>query len=278
MKIWPGIIAAALLAGCQNPQQDTLVDRGAYQLETLHQAQGADQRIRFLVMHYTAEDFHSSLKTLTDEHVSAHYLLPAHPQRERGKPTVYRLVPEAMRAWHAGASAWRGRSNLNDTSIGIEIVNKGFTRSMLFTHWQPYTAEQIAVLIPLSRDIIQRYGIQPQDVVGHSDIAPQRKQDPGPLFPWRQLAQAGIGAWPDERDVQRLLAGRDRHAPVPMAPLLEKLARYGYAIDPSWDARQQRNVVAAFQMHFRPNDVRGEPDAESEAIADALLVKYGAAR
>ncbi|HFF8943552.1 TPA: N-acetylmuramoyl-L-alanine amidase [Serratia marcescens] len=278
MKIWPGIIAAALLAGCQNPQQDTLVDRGAYQLETLHQAQGADQRIRFLVMHYTAEDFHSSLKTLTDEHVSAHYLLPAHPQRERGKPTVYRLVPEAMRAWHAGASAWRGRSNLNDTSIGIEIVNKGFIRSMLFTHWQPYTAEQIAVLIPLSRDIIQRYGIQPQDVVGHSDIAPQRKQDPGPLFPWRQLAQAGIGAWPDERDVQRLLAGRDRHAPVPMAPLLEKLARYGYAIDPSWDARQQRNVVAAFQMHFRPNDVRGEPDAESEAIVDALLVKYGAAR
>ncbi|MBX9385855.1 N-acetylmuramoyl-L-alanine amidase, partial [Serratia marcescens] len=95
MKIWPGIIATALLAGCQNPQQDTLVDRGAYQLETLHQAQGADQRIRFLVMHYTAEDFHSSLKTLTDEHVSAHYLLPAHPQREHGKPTVYRLVPEA---------------------------------------------------------------------------------------------------------------------------------------------------------------------------------------
>ncbi|MFI8019341.1 N-acetylmuramoyl-L-alanine amidase [Serratia marcescens] len=278
MKIWPGIIAAALLAGCQNPQQDTLVDRGAYQLETLHQAQGADQRIRFLVMHYTAEDFHSSLKTLTDEHVSAHYLLPAHPQREHSKPTVYRLVPEAMRAWHAGTSAWRGRNNLNDTSIGIEIVNKGFTRSMLFTHWQPYTAEQIAVLIPLSSDIIQRYGIQPQDVVGHSDIAPQRKQDPGPLFPWRQLAQAGIGAWPDERDVQRLLAGRDRHAPVPMAPLLEKLARYGYAIDPSWDARQQRNVLAAFQMHFRPDDVRGEPDAESEAIVDALLVKYGAAR
>ena len=278
MKIWPGIIAAALLAGCQNPQQDTLVDRGAYQLETLHQAQGADRRIRFLVMHDTAEDFHSSLKTLTDEHVSAHYLLPAHPQHEYGKPTVYRLVPEAMRAWHAGVSAWRGRSNLNDTSIGIEIVNKGFTRSMLFTHWQPYTAEQIAVLIPLSRDIIQRYGIQPQDVVGHSDIAPQRKQDPGPLFPWRQLSQAGIGAWPDEQEVQRLLAGRDRHAPVPMAPLLEKLARYGYAIDSSWDARQQRNVVAAFQMHFRPDDVRGEPDAESEAIIDALLVKYGAAR
>lgn len=278
MKIWPGIIAATLLVGCQTAPQGTTVDRGGYRLETLHQAQGADQRIRFLVMHYTAEDFHSSLKTLTDEHVSAHYLLPAHPLREQGKPVAFQLVPETLRAWHAGASYWRGRTSLNDTSIGIEIVNRGFSRRMLFTHWQPYTPEQIALLIPLSRDIIQRYGIQPTDVVGHSDIAPQRKQDPGPLFPWQQLAEAGIGAWPDAAEVQRRLAGRDRHAAVPLAPLLEKLARYGYGVDAQWNARQQRNVLAAFQMHFRPGDFRGEPDAESEAIVDALLQKYGAAR
>lgn len=124
MKIWR-IIATALLAGCQNPQQDTLVDRGAYQLETLHQAQGADQRIRFLVMHYTAEDFHSSLKTLTDEHVSAHYLLPAHPQREHGKPTVYRLVPEAMRAWHAGTSTGAAAA----TSTTPRSASKSSTRA-----------------------------------------------------------------------------------------------------------------------------------------------------
>ncbi|VEA72845.1 N-acetylmuramoyl-L-alanine amidase AmiD precursor [Serratia rubidaea] len=192
----------------------TTVDRGDYQLETLHQAQGVDQRIRFLVMHYTAEDFQTSLKTLTDEHVSAHYLLPAQPRRAHARPTAYQLVPEAMRAWHAGASSWRGRSQLNDTSIGIEIVNRGFSRSMLFTRWQPYSAEQIALLIPLSRDIIRRYGIQPVDVVGHSDIAPQRKQDPGPLFPWQTLAEAGIGAWPDKEDVRRYLAGRDPHASV----------------------------------------------------------------
>lgn len=278
MKIWPGIFAAALLAGCQSAPQSTTIDRGDYQLETLHQAQGADQRIRFLVMHYTAEDFHSSLKTLTDEHVSAHYLLPAHPPLVQGKPVAFQLVPEALRAWHAGASTWRGRTNLNDTSIGIEIVNRGFNHTLLFTHWQPYTPQQIALLIPLSRDIIQRYGIQPTDVVGHSDIAPQRKQDPGPLFPWRQLAQAGIGAWPDEQQVQKLLAGRDRWATVPLAPLIEKLARYGYGIDAQWDVRQQRNVLAAFQMHFRPSDYRGEPDAETEAIVDALLLKYGAAR
>nr|WP_220496712.1 N-acetylmuramoyl-L-alanine amidase [Serratia sp. OS31] len=267
-----------MLAGCQSAPQSTTIDRGDYQLETLHQAQGADQRIRFLVMHYTAEDFHSSLKTLTDEHVSAHYLLPAHPPLVQGKPVAFQLVPEALRAWHAGASTWRGRTNLNDTSIGIEIVNRGFNHTLLFTHWQPYTPQQIALLIPLSRDIIQRYGIQPTDVVGHSDIAPQRKQDPGPLFPWRQLAQAGIGAWPDEQQVQKLLAGRDRRATVPLAPLIEKLARYGYGIDSQWDVRQQKNVLAAFQMHFRPSDYRGEPDAETEAIVDALLLKYGAAR
>ncbi|CAI1553674.1 N-acetylmuramoyl-L-alanine amidase AmiD precursor [Serratia quinivorans] len=278
MKIWPGIFAAALLAGCQSVPQDTIVDQGGYQLETLHQAQGADQRIRFLVMHYTAEDFHSSLKTLTDEHVSAHYLLPAHPPLAQGKPVAFQLVPEALRAWHAGASSWRGRTNLNDTSIGIEIVNRGFNQTLLFTHWQPYTPQQIALLIPLSRDIIQRYGILPTDVVGHSDIAPQRKQDPGPLFPWQQLAQAGIGAWPDELQVQKLLAGRDKHAEVPLAPLMAKLASYGYGIDAHWDVRQQKNVLAAFQMHFRPSDYRGEPDAESEAIVDALLLKYGAAR
>ena len=278
MKIWPGIFAVALLAGCQSVPQNTIVDHGGYQLETLHQAQGADQRIRFLVMHYTAEDFHSSLKTLTDEHVSAHYLLPAHRSLAQGKPVAFQLVPEALRAWHAGASSWRGRTNLNDTSIGIEIVNRGFNRTLLFTHWQPYTPQQIALLIPLSQDIIQRYGIQPTDVVGHSDIAPQRKQDPGPLFPWQQLAQAGIGAWPDEAQVKKLLAGRDKHAEVPLAPLMAKLASYGYGIDAQWDVRQQKNVLAAFQMHFRPSDYRGEPDAESEAIVDALLLKYGAAR
>ncbi|TQI79886.1 N-acetyl-anhydromuramyl-L-alanine amidase AmpD [Serratia fonticola] len=278
MKIRTGIVAFMLLTGCQNAQHNTIVDHGSYRLETLHQAPAADQRIRFLVMHYTAEDFHSSLKTLMDEHVSAHYLLPAHPPRQNGKPLAYQLVPEEMRAWHAGASTWRGRTNLNDTSIGIEIVNKGFSRTLLATQWQPYTPEQIELLIPLSREIITRYAIQPTDVVGHSDIAPQRKQDPGPLFPWQQLAQAGIGAWPDKADVARYLAGRDKHAPVPMAQMVEKLARYGYGVDPAWDAKQQQNLVAAFQMHFRPSDYRGEPDAESEAIIDALLSKYGAAR
>ncbi|MFC0229224.1 N-acetylmuramoyl-L-alanine amidase [Serratia aquatilis] len=278
MTKWLLFGVIALLTGCQSPQRNTIVNHENYRLETLHQAQGADQRIRFLVMHYTAEDFHSSLKTLTDEHVSAHYLLPAHPSLQQGKPLAYQLVPEEMRAWHAGASSWRGRTHLNDTSIGIEIVNQGFSRTLLGTHWQAYTPEQITLLIQLSREIIKRYAIEPTNVVGHSDIAPQRKQDPGPLFPWQQLAQEGLGAWPDQGDVERYLAGRDKHAAVPMDRILVKLARYGYAVEPSWDLKQQRNVLVAFQMHFRPNDYHGEPDAESEAIIDALLSKYGSTR
>lgn len=275
---WLGVITIGLLTGCQSAQHSTVVDRGGYRLETMHQARGADQRIRFLVMHYTAEDFNSSLKILTDEHVSAHYLLPASPPLQQGKPLAYQLVPEEMRAWHAGASSWRGRTSLNDTSIGIEIVNQGPSRTSQGTHWQPYPPEQIELLILLSRDIVQRYAIQLTDVVGHSDVAPQRKQDPGPLFPWQQLAQAGIGAWPEQADVERYLAGRERHQPVPMARMLEKLARYGYGVEPIWNAKQQKNLLAAFQMHFRPDDYRGKADAESEAIIDALLYKYGSAR
>lgn len=272
------ISACVLLVGCQTPQHNTIVDRGNYRLETLHQAQGTDQRIRFLVMHYTASDFDSSLKTLTDEHVSAHYLLPEHPQWQNGKPLAYQLVPEEMRAWHAGASSWRGRTDLNDTSIGIEIVNQGFSHMLQAKHWPPYPPEQIELLIQLSRDIIKRYDIQPMDVVGHSDIAPQRKQDPGPLFPWQQLALAGIGAWPDKQQVEHYLAGRDKQDPVAMGPFLAKLQRYGYGVDPAWDKKQQQQLVAAFQMHFRPDDYRGKPDAESEAIIDALLNKYGHGR
>lgn len=274
MKQWLLVVMMMLLAGCQSTQQGSVVDRGSYQVETQHQAVGADQRIRFLVMHYTVEDLSSSLKILTEDDVSAHYLLPTDPTLRDGKPVAFQLVPEEKRAWHAGVSRWRERSSLNDTSIGIENVNRGFIENGGVKQWQPYSAAQIDLLIRLSRDIIQRYAIQPRDVVGHSDIAPQRKQDPGPLFPWQQLAEAGIGAWPDQETVERSLAGRDKAAPVPMAKMLEKLARYGYGIDPLWTAKQQQNLVAAFQMHFRPSDYRGVPDAESEAIVDALLSKY----
>jgi N-acetylmuramoyl-L-alanine amidase len=106
-------------------------------------------------------------------------------------------VPEQDLAWHAGISFWRGSTRINDTSIGIELENRGWQKNAGTKSFTPFNPEQINALIPLAKDIIARYHIAPQNVVAHADIAPQRKDDPGPLFPWRQLAEQGIGAWPD---------------------------------------------------------------------------------
>lgn len=164
---------------------------------------------------------------------------------------------------------------MNAASIGIENVNGGPIDTPQGRTWQPYQPEQVDALIRLSRDIVARYAIAPTRVVGHSDIAPQRKIDPGPAFPWRALAQAGVGAWPDDATVAARLAGRDPHAAVDVRGLQLKLARYGYDVptDGVLDERTRR-VFAAFQMHFRPSDHAGNPDAESDAIAQALLDKY----
>ncbi|RNM06785.1 N-acetylmuramoyl-L-alanine amidase [Dickeya undicola] len=275
---WRGVVlmALTLLAGCQT--RERYLDEGDYQLDQSVSSVSRGERVRFLVFHYTAENFGNSLEKLTAEHVSAHYLVPAYPTPMNGKPVVWRLVPESQAAWHAGTSYWRGYSQLNATSIGIEQENPGWLPPASGTRWwQPYTPQQITLVTHLARDIIARHHIAPQDVVGHSDIAPQRKVDPGPLFPWHQLAMAGIGAWPEPQRVHFYLRGRPESTPVDRQVLLEKLACYGYEVNPGMNPHQQQQVVAAFQMHFRPQRYDGEADAETEAIADALLEKYGTA-
>lgn len=117
--------------------------------------------------------------------------------------------------------------------------------------------------------------INPANVVAHSDVAPQRKDDPGPLFPWRQLAAQGIGAWPNSDRVAFYLAGRAPYEPVDEAELLTLLDRYGYEVKPELTDAQRKRVITAFQMHFRPARYDGLADAETEAIAQALLEKYG---
>ena len=265
------LAVALLLAGCASP----MIDRGAYFADTSHRAVSADSRIRFLVMHYTALDDAQSLEVLTTEGVSVHYLVPEHPPMRDGRPVVLQLVPESLRAWHAGASSWQGTTELNAASIGIENVNDGPRETPQGVVWQPYPPDQTAALIALAKDIVARYQIPPTRVVGHSDIAPQRKTDPGPLFPWKALYDAGVGAWPDAATVNADLAGRAPDAPADVGALQSKLARYGYdvATDGVLDERTRR-VFAAFQMHFRPRDYSGVPDAETDAIAQALLDKY----
>ncbi|CFQ33378.1 N-acetylmuramoyl-L-alanine amidase [Yersinia aleksiciae] len=267
-----------LLAGCSSTQSHKphkLIDRGDYRIDTNYPSVAQNERVRFLVLHYTATNDAESLKILTQGNVSAHYLVKTHPDIVGGKPVVLQLVPEAQRAWHAGVSDWQGRNNLNDTSIGIEIVNKGYTDRMLGRTWYPYNESQIKLIERLTKDIVERYNIAPTDIVAHSDIAPLRKSDPGPLFPWKRLAEQGIGAWPDEATVTKYIDGRNIYDMASVATIQQTLARYGYKIPQTGILDDEtRQVIKVFQMHFRALDFSGVPDVETEAIALALVEKY----
>lgn len=275
-KVMATAILAMTLSGCAT-QPTAVEERDGYFANHAFKSTGQNDRVRFLIMHYTALDDTQSLKTLTEDQVSAHYLVPKEPHSRHGKPVILQLVDENKRAWHAGLSSWNSRTNLNDTSIGIEIVNAGYTRNMLGQRtWYPYNEKQVAAITALAKDIINRYQITPDNVLAHSDIAPLRKQDPGKLFPWERLAALGIGAWPDRPTVTKFLGDRTPYAPANVKIIQELLKRYGYDQIPQngiWDEKTQK-TISAFQMHFRPGDISGSADAETEAIARALLEKY----
>ncbi|AOJ73462.1 MULTISPECIES: N-acetylmuramoyl-L-alanine amidase [Burkholderia] len=239
-----------------------------------------DSRVRTLVLHYTAQSLARSVALLTDpaRPVSTHYLVP--DAADDGKRFgVYELVPESGRAWHAGVSYWQGERLLNASSIGIEIVNIGFPEDdehipLMKRRWSPYPSAQIVVIGELAADIVARHQIPPHRVVGHADITPGRKVDPGPRFPWKVLyEQYGVGAWPDAEAVEYY---RNRRPfDWNFSELQAKLLAYGYDTPQSgiFDA-QTKDVVTAFQMHFRPTQYDGFPDTETVAILDALLEKY----
>ncbi|MCW0355609.1 N-acetylmuramoyl-L-alanine amidase [Pantoea ananatis] len=265
-----------VIAGCSTQTAQHGSGR-AYFLDRTHPSAAQNERIRFLIFHYTAVDNATSLKLLTGQNVSAHYLISDRADGRTRKPVVYGLVSEEKRAWHAGVSSWNGRVNLNDSSVGIEIVNPGFTEGILGQKtWYPYPHQQINALKTLAREIIRRYSITPDNVLGHSDIAPLRKQDPGRLFPWKALAAQGVGAWPDPLRVQKYLAGRAPGAPADVLTLQSALRRYGYDRIPLSGVLDEdtRKTVSAFQMHFRPENTDGASDEETLAIAQALNDQY----
>ncbi|MTD26004.1 N-acetylmuramoyl-L-alanine amidase [Erwinia sorbitola] len=267
------------ITGCANttdsPQPDNQASHPGYQVNSQHPSQSQSERVRFLILHYTAANDAESLRLLSQGTVSAHYLVPGTGSPLLNQSTVYQLVAEDKRAWHAGVSEWRGRTHLNDSSIGIEIVNLGYKKSSKSLEWYPWDGRQINLVARLARDIIKRYDITPDRVLGHSDVAPTRKVDPGPLFPWQQLAEMGIGAWPDSSTIRHYLAGRAPDDRGSVRNIQIDLARYGYAIPQTGilDALTQQTITA-FQMHFRPSDYSGKADAETEAIAAALVAKY----
>ena len=233
-----------------------------------YNSQGQDYRQKFIILHYTAGNRDSSLKTLTENEVSAHYMV----SDDKSEP-VYSLVDENKRAWHAGVSDWKGRNNLNDTSIGIEIVNDGDV-SGTFVPYKDFQIKEVAVLVKYLAD---KYEIPATNILGHSDIAPQRKSDPGPLFPWKELyTQYNIGMWYDndtknnyEREYETKLSM------IPVSEIQRELNKFGYGISitGAWD-KQTKNVIKVFQHHFRPSNYSGEMDVETFAILKALNEKY----
>ena len=239
-------------------------------VDSSKQAAGQDSRVRFIVLHYTSENREKSLRLLTQGRVSAHYLITDEPVK------IYSLVDENRRAWHAGLSQWFEYRNLNAMSIGIEIVNAG-PLDAAQTRWAPYPASQIRALAALLHDIQSRHHVKAWNIVAHSDIAPSRKTDPGPAFPWRELARQGLGRWYDEQAVARRIpqvtAGMLGDAPY----VQRLLARIGYPIRQSgvWDSQTQ-HVIRAFQMHYRPTDISGRVDRETVAIVEDLARQMSA--
>ncbi|KPY42163.1 N-acetylmuramoyl-L-alanine amidase [Pseudomonas syringae pv. rhaphiolepidis] len=234
-------------------------------LDTSHPSVNFDGRVQYVIMHYTSASMEKSLQLLTHGEVSSHYLIG-----DDSKATIYKLVDESARAWHAGESEWEGRTWLNSSSIGIEIVNPGFKDTPTGRLWYPYTEAQIQSITVLLKDIVKRNKIDPKHIIGHSDIAPTRKQDPGPLFPWKRLAAEGLGIWPDERLVAQRQALLATNLPS-ISWFQQQLARLGYSTPQTGELdTATRQVLAAFQMHYRPARFDGEPDAQSAAILQVL--------
>lgn len=205
--------------------------------------------ITMLVLHYTGmEDAASAIARLTDAEakVSAHYLIA-----EDGE--IVRMVGEDKRAWHAGLSSWRQITDVNSASIGIELVNPGHEFG-----YRSFPPAQMDALIPLVKEIVDRHGIAPDNVVGHSDVAPQRKMDPGELFDWERLARLGLA-------LRRPQAKADPHWTD--GGTLLALQRFGY------DVADGPAALRAFQRRFRPERVDGVADGETRAILLSLLLE-----
>lgn len=267
-------ITVLFLISC-NIINNTTLDQGTYFLNKEFKSISQNERIKFLIIHYTALNDEDSLNILTKGKVSAHYLITKNIKFKLGKPIIFQLVDEKKRAWHAGISNWNGKINLNDISIGIEIVNYGFSNSLPEKIWFKYTEKQIKTIAILMKDIIHRYNIAPENILGHSDIT-IRKQDPGKIFPWEKLAKVGIGAWPEKKTVDKYLSHRLPTLPVDVLLMQKNLNRYGYDQIPQNGILDEKtkNIISAFQMHFRSTNISGNPDAETESIVMALIEKY----
>lgn len=226
------------------------------------------QPISILVLHHTASSLPSALETLqgrTKGHiVGVHYLVSAELPQAR----IFRMCPDSLAAFHAGKSAWGKFDSLNQSSLGIEIVNYD-------GNIHPYPKPQVEAVLALAQHLVTTHQISPENVVAHSDIAVGRKIDPGSLFPWEYFAANGVGAWPDAKDVQlfRILLKSKKLSNM---GIQEHLRAYGYRLEDNSE-KTLKLALEAFQRHFRSAKVDGVADDETVAILQALVKKYRSA-
>jgi N-acetylmuramoyl-L-alanine amidase len=219
--------------------------------------------IDILLLHYTGmASTAAAVGRLCDpaSKVSSHYVVDEHGD-------ILQLVPEARRAWHAGQSSWEGESDINSHSIGVEIANSGHGFG-----YPDFPQAQIAAVIALCHDVVTRHRIRADRVLAHSDVAPQRKLDPGEKFPWGRLHRSGVGAWVPPLPMRRDAGLGPGDCGPEIADLQEALRDYGYGIDATgvYDDLTQA-VVTAFQRHFRPDCIDGRADRSTIETLQALL-------
>ena len=287
------LFACLLISGyslhANNSKSDVQIiknDAGAETIDPVtYKSVGQNFRQRFIILHYTALDDENSIKVLTEQEVSAHFLITT-----RDEEPIYNLVPEDKRAWHAGESEWKSSKNLNDSSIGIEIVNLGLNEDILDDNdvgverarknqyrQAPYTEEQIKKIAILVKYLSEKYEIAPENILGHSDVAPQRKLDPGPMFPWKELYDKyNIGMWYDEDEKNKIQTEIGAEfSTLTVTAYQNEFKKFGYAIQITgvYD-KQTANVIKAFQLHFRQENFNGALDIETYSILKALNKKY----
>ena len=222
-------------------------------------------KIKFIIIHYTGmQSERESINRLCDPNskVSCHYLI-----NERGK--IYRLVSEKNTSWHAGKSKWQKYKNLNSYSLGIELVNKGHRWG-----YKNFKTKQIKNLIKLCKHLKKKYNLKKTNILGHSDIAPLRKNDPGEKFPWRKLAKKQLGVWHDLKSETLQKMRKIKIDQKNRRVFFNNLRKIGYFVKPNLKIKELNKITKAFQRHFRTELTNGILDLECLKISMNLIKKY----
>ena len=226
------------------------------------------KKIKFIIFHYTGMKKQSdAINRLTDiqSEVSCHYLI-------KNNGEITKMVPDLYIAWHAGKSSWKNEKSLNKNSIGIEITNPGHEFG-----YKKFSKKQISSLLKLSKFLIKRYNIKPKNILGHSDIAPQRKKDPGEKFPWKYLSKNKIGFWHTLKERELIKNRKLKLSEINESIFFDNLFRIGYSKKTPKDLNKDsylRDVTKAFQRRFRQELISSKIDRECLLISENLLKKY----